>query len=118
MSSPTLSVAESFTRHPGPRYVRQGPDSGERFRKVLIDWLARYDRFVVDLDGTSGFGSSFLDEAFGGLIRSEGMARSDVLRRISIKSTLDESYIHEVRSSINLAVPANAGARVLSVASS
>ena len=66
-----ISLAQDFSRHPGPRFVNQGPHSGERFRRVLVKALSEYERIVVDLDGTTGIGSSFLDEAFGGLIFAE-----------------------------------------------
>ncbi|ATP18283.1 MULTISPECIES: STAS-like domain-containing protein [Sphingobium] len=100
-----ISVAKDYTRHPGPRYERQGEFSGERFRKVLVDRLKTADRIVVDLDGTSGFGSSFLDEAFGGLIRYEGMTRDQVRSRVIVKSAMDETYAAEVEEAVALAEP-------------
>ncbi len=101
-----VSVARDFTPHPGPRYRWQGDFSGQEFRAKLVAWLARADRLFVDLDGTSGFGSSFLDEAFGGLIRSEGMRKDDVKARVIIKSEMDESYKYDVEEAIELARPA------------
>lgn len=67
----TYSIAEKFTRFPGPRYDKQGPHSGEEFREnVLIPMLtASEEDIVLELDGTNGYGSSFLDESFGGLMR-------------------------------------------------
>jgi hypothetical protein len=100
-----ISVARDYTRHPGPRYERQGAFSGERFRKMLVDNLKKVKRLVVDLDGTSGFGSSFLDEAFGGLIRYEGMTRDEVRKRVVVKSDMDETYAAEVEEAVALAVP-------------
>lgn len=101
-----VSVARDFTQHPGPRYRWQGDHSGEEFRAKLVEWLRQADRLIVDLDGTSGFGSSFLDEAFGGLIRDEGMRKADVISRIKIKSDMDESYKYDVEEAIDLARPA------------
>lgn len=101
----SVSVARDFTRHPGPRFRWQGKFSGEEFRSRLIAWLERAEQLTVDLDGTSGYGSSFLDEAFGGLIRDEGMSREEVRRRIHIKSEMDESYKAEVEEAIALARP-------------
>lgn len=101
-----FSIARQFSPHPGPRYRKQGRHSGEEFRQdVLLRLLPKCDRLVVDLDGTSGFGSSFLDEAFGGLIRSEGMSKEEVRRRIVIKSDMDSSYLDEVEEAIDLARP-------------
>ena len=92
MRETTISVAKDFSPYPGPRYIRQGPYSGEKFRQKLVEALKKAETVVVDLDGTTGFGSSFLDEAFGGLVRSEGMARAEVQRRVKIKSDQDASY--------------------------
>lgn len=101
-----ISVARDYTPHPGPRYERQGKFSGERFRKMLVDALKKAQRLVVDLDGTSGFGSSFLDEAFGGLVRYEGMSREEVRSRVIVKSAMDETYAAEVKEAVDLAEPA------------
>jgi hypothetical protein len=100
-----VSIARDFSPHPGPRYRRQGPASGEEFRALLVEWLKQAERLIVDLDGTSGFGSSFLDEAFGGLIRNEGLRREDLAERLVIKSDMDESYLEEVREALELARP-------------
>lgn len=106
MSEHLISLARNFSRNPGPRLKDQGPDSGETFRKLLIRALAQYDKIVVDLDGTSGIGSSFLDEAFGGLVRSEGMSKKEVLRRVRVISKLDSSYLSTVSEAIACAEPA------------
>lgn len=59
---------------------------------------------IVDLDGTSGYGSSFLDEAFGGLVRTDGFHRS-VEHRFRFISNVDPTYIDEIRESFQKAVP-------------
>ncbi|HNP66163.1 MAG TPA: STAS-like domain-containing protein [Woeseiaceae bacterium] len=66
----TLSIAKDFSRFPGGRYRRLGRFSGEQFRDDCLQVHLHSGEIVsVDLDGTSGLGSSFLDEAFGGLVR-------------------------------------------------
>ena len=100
-----ISVARDFSPHPGPRLIRQGKFSGEKFRKVLVAALSTAERVTVDLDGTTGFGSSFLEEAFGGLIRCEGMSREEVERRVIVKSDQDASYKTEVAEAIRDARP-------------
>ena len=65
-----IDVARDFSRYPGGRYYSDGPYNGERFRKeFLVPILKDGRRVQVFLDGTRGYGSSFLEEAFGGLIR-------------------------------------------------
>ena len=102
----TFSIAKSFSLSPGPRYSRQGPYSGEALRKLLARKLKSIQGSIrIVLDGTRGYGSSFLDEAFGGLIRSEHITREEVLRRLEFVSEMDASYIEEIMESINKAVP-------------
>lgn len=70
-----LSVAKDFTKTPGFRYERQSPlISGELFRTSKLipkyeEALSLNDKLQVNLDGTSGYLTSFLEEAFGGLQR-------------------------------------------------
>lgn len=100
-----ISVAKDFSPHPGPRWKRQGGHSGELFRERLMKALAASEFVLVDLDGTSGFGSSFLDEAFGGLVFGEGMSKDEVRRRIQIKSDEDATYATEAWEAVELAEP-------------
>lgn len=70
-----------FSEFPGPRYINLGPDSGELFRKkvLLREIEENKGELAVVLDGAFGYGSSFLDEAFGGLIR-DGVPKEIVLK--------------------------------------
>lgn len=87
-----LKIAKDFSTAPGPREITEGKYSGELFRKEVLlpkvlDAMGKNDELVVDLDGTSGYGTSFLEEAFGGLIRENGLqlpALKKTLRFISI----------------------------------
>lgn len=103
-----ISVAKDFTTHPGPRYIRQGPWSGEKFRQsVLVPAFRRGKKVFVDLDGTKGYGSSFLDEAFGGLVREEGLSADEILHRLTLKSDLDASYKIEAENAVKEAKAKN-----------
>jgi STAS-like domain of unknown function (DUF4325) len=92
-----VSVAKQFTKTPGGRYERLGPFSGEEFRKKFLSTPLREGKTVlVELDGVRGYGSSFLEEAFGGVVRELGLKNSDALLRIKIVESwrLDvEEYI-------------------------
>ena len=108
MKTVSLSVARDYSRTPGARYKWQGPFSGEDFRDFLITKLADADKLVVDLDGTRGFGSSFLEEAFGGLVRIAGrlqLDKSGILNRIEIVSKQDPTYRQEALEAMNAATP-------------
>nr|WP_249205781.1 STAS-like domain-containing protein [Burkholderia cenocepacia] len=79
-----ISVASDFSPFAGGRYTSDGPFSGERFREeVLLPHLRRGETLSIDLDGTLGLGSSFLEEAFGGLVRA-GFRLADLKRRLTI----------------------------------
>lgn len=72
MSDVTINVARDFSRYPSGRYRSDSKASGQEFRDdYLVPPLLRGCRVVVELDGTLGYGSSFLDEAFGGLRREQ-----------------------------------------------
>lgn len=64
----TISVAKNFSNHPAGRTPEDGPNSGERFRNDFIAPELRKGAVHIILDA-EGYGSSFLEEAFGGLIR-------------------------------------------------
>lgn len=109
MNPVVFSIARDFSPHPGPRYARQGANSGEALRQRLLKLLkAQPSKLLIDLDGTKGIGSSFLDEAFGGLVRWEHMSKNDLLKRLEFRSTLDPSYIAEIVDSISKAEPTTA----------
>lgn len=72
-----ISIARDFSRTPGGRFRRHGPFSGEEFReRVLLPTLAARAPDIVQItfDGVAGLPSSFLEEAFGGLVRLDEKA--------------------------------------------
>lgn len=99
--SKVFKVANKFPC-PGPRYKRLGSASGEEFRAELIDLLLKNPQLTVDLDGTEGYGSSFLEEGFGGLIR-EGIPPETVLG-ISFISNEEPDLVDEIKEYINDAI--------------
>ncbi len=102
MNSTVISVAKDFSRSPAGRYVEDGPFPGAVFRdKFLVPALQGEGRVVVNLDGTSGFGSSFLEEAFGGLVR-KGFT-PQVLRERLVVESVRQSYAARVWQYIDLA---------------
>lgn len=87
MSTHSIVVAQEFSETPAGRFVTDGPYSGEVFRETLLyPNLQKFDLVEVDLDGTLGCGSSFLDEAFGGLVREKHMTVGELKRKLQIKT--------------------------------
>ena len=88
MSNITISVAKQFSETPGGRFRGDGPKSGEAFREdVLYPKLLSHEKVEVNLDDTLGYGSSFLEEAFGGLVRNHGMTAESLKRQLTITSS-------------------------------
>ncbi len=92
-----LRVARDFTVNPGPRKKEDGQFSGEEFLTLELEPKFReaYNAksiLTVNLDGVSGYPTSFLEEAFGGLARSFG---SRVVNRHLEIISEDEPYLKE-----------------------
>lgn len=105
MTERVISVANDFSRYPAGRYKSDGPFSGQHFRDdFVVPALRENELVVVDLDGTRGYGSSFLEEAFGGLVRL-GFSTSDLRERLSFRST-DPSLEAEIKDYIEQAAAA------------
>lgn len=87
-----ISVASDFSDEPYGRFRTDGPDSAERFRDdILIPALRKYDKIIVDLRGAF-YGSSFLEETFGGLIR-HGFKHGDLKEKLTIEHSL-QVYVY------------------------
>lgn len=97
-----VDVGRDFTRFPAGRTSEDGPYSGEAFReKHLRPWLDKNQEVTIKLDSALGYGSSFLEEAFGGLIRL-GYARDKVMQLIKLDSA-DSILKQEIQGYINSA---------------
>jgi hypothetical protein len=85
MEDKMMQIAAVFSKFPAGRYKEDGPFNGARFRdEFLIPAVkkaaAEHSKVVVLLDGVVAYSSSFLEEAFGGLARSNIMP-PDLLRK-------------------------------------
>lgn len=101
-----INIAEEFTRYPGGRYPRDGEGNGTDFReRFLLPVLRAHSRAKVILDGAAGYPSSFLDEAFAGLVREEGYTADQVLKSFDLIATEPgfNRYIEMIREYINQA---------------
>lgn len=93
VSTRKISIANDFSKYPAGRYLADGPWNGEKFRNDLLAPAMEdenYEMVEVDFDDVAGFGSSFLEEAFGGLIREVGINNSTINRKLQLKTTEDE----------------------------
>lgn len=100
MSKCEITVASDFSRFPAGRFRDDGPYTGERFREdFLVPALKQCEVLTVDLDGVMGYGSSFLEEAFGGLVRVSGFDSQSLCNKIRLVSRY-ESVKEEIREYI------------------
>lgn len=101
-----VNIAKQFARMPGGRYERLGPNSGEKFRREhLVAPLAEGKTVIVELDGVRGYGSSFLEEAFGGVVRALHLTATDAVNRIRVVTSVS-SWEQDVSDYIrNAALP-------------
>lgn len=106
-----ISIAKDFSKVPAGRYAEDGPKSGQIFREqFLAPALESGDSVLVDLDGTEGYGSSFLEEAFGGLIRKQRFGRADLLSRLNFTSAADPSLLVEINQYLDEATAEDSAA--------
>jgi hypothetical protein len=99
----TLSIAKEFSDTPGPRYKHEGDFSGEEFLEKLL--LPAFDKvraedgiLLIDLDGTEGYATSFLEAAFGELARKYPIG--EVLARLDFKCDDEPGLVQEIRQYI------------------
>lgn len=87
-----ISIAKDFSLLPHGRLPDDGASNGTTFRDDVLapavaEAVEKHGVVIVDLDGVKAMGSSFAEEAFGGLFRLN-IAKSDaILRSIEIRFT-------------------------------
>lgn len=91
-----ISIAD-FSITPGSRYREEGPFSGQEFREDILEpefkkTLESDKKLIINLDGVLGYGTSFLEEVFGGLARI--YTPENILKHIDIIST-EDSYLKD-----------------------
>ena len=100
----TIKIATDFSPYPGARYYKDGPFSGEEFYDKILkgkfaEALAHNTKLTVDLDGTEGYATSFLDEAFTRLTKDFGTQK--VLQNLILISQEEPDWIDEIKSYIS-----------------
>ncbi len=75
-----INIAGDYSINLGGRFERLGPFSGERFyneklKEKFENAIKSNEKLHIFLDGTTGYGSSFLDQSFGELGRTFGVEK-------------------------------------------
>lgn len=103
MKNMTIYVAKDFTKMPCVRLREDGRNSGQEFRDdILLPALRANEKVTVDLDGVLSLGSSFLEEAFGGLVRKGYFTAKELAVKLILKFQLT-SYVDETWEYIKVA---------------
>ena len=108
-----IKVAKDFTPVPIGRYLTDGDYSGEAFLEKLLFPKFREaeesdESLQIDFTGMKSLSSSFLEEAFGGLVRKTKKDPQLILDRIEFapKGTYLDAYIEDVKTFIQEAAVA------------
>lgn len=106
MADLMLKIAKDFSRCPGARYRTEGDFSGEEFRSEYLapkirEALEEGVKLVIDLDGSAGYSTAFIEESFGGLIRNDGFSLDDLKNVFEFISNEDPSYIDDIEAYID-----------------
>jgi len=104
----SINVGKEFSDHPIGRYREDGPESGQVFREDhLIPTLKKLKaneklEIILD-DGVEGYGSSFLVEAFAGVVRVGFMKSEDLLGLLTFKYSDDDFsfFEHKIKEYIS-----------------
>ncbi len=101
-----INIAVDFSRIPGARYPEEGDFSGQEFRQTILlpklqEAIKKKEMLTINLDGTAGLGTSFLEESFGGLIRVDKFDIESLKNTLEFISEEDPDYITEIWSYIN-----------------
>lgn len=99
----TINIARDYSPVLGGRWIRLGPHSGEDFynSKLKEAYLEAYKeggKLIVELDGTKGYPSSFLDQSFGELARQYGV--DNVRKTLDLRGTVFNWVIDYIKKEI------------------
>ena len=107
----TIVIAQDFSKFPAGRFRCDSESSGTAFRDdLLVDALNSNDGVEVVFDGVAGFASSFLEEAFGGLVRECHLDKAFLDEHLRLRTSdpdladfvkLAERYIKEADQTVN-----------------
>jgi hypothetical protein len=104
MNDVILIKVSDFSKSPFGRVKEDGPNNGRRFRTETLCKALKVSNVTVDmdtgLDEGYEYGSSFLHEAFGGLVMHEGYKAEDLEKKLTI-TTSHEDVLMEVWDYIN-----------------
>ncbi|MGL4844123.1 MAG: STAS-like domain-containing protein [Aeromonas veronii] len=87
----TIIIGRQFSDDPSGRFYTDGNGSGEEFREeILVPALRKHGRIEIDIStDVEGYGSSFLSEAFGGVVKYGYYTASELLPLLELRVSED-----------------------------
>lgn len=110
----SINIGKQFSRHPAGRTIAiDGDDSGEAFRErylkpALSSLLVGQKLAIILDDGVISIGSSFISEAFGGLVRERFMTADELKSRLEFVHNKNSRYMRIVAGNIIRNIEENA----------
>lgn len=106
MNTVEINLIKDFNRRPFGRLIKDYEErSGEAFReKHLVPNLKLGKKVIVILDGYNLYGRSFLDEAFGGLVREHDFTREFLKDHLEYRHSKLKSVEKLISDRINVAL--------------
>lgn len=98
-----IDLARDFSPYPSGRISKDGNFNGAKFREkhllpaieTILGGKSGDTEIIVDIDGVRSFGSSFLEEAFGGLARASLKDVRAAVKLLKIKCTKPHLLIYK-----------------------
>lgn len=107
MSTKIIDMKD-FSLTPYGRYPIDGTDNAETFRSKFLEPAFKdqnIEKIIINLDSVQEgyeYGSSFLEESFGGLVRISGIPADTVIKKLEIRTAFKD-YILEINEYIKRA---------------
>lgn len=104
MGNIEFNVVKEFSRTPSARIAQEGKHPGVELRTIIVpklrEAISNNVQFIINLDGAAGYGTSFLEEVFGGLIREEHFSLEELEKALNIISEEEPELIDEIWTDI------------------
>lgn len=82
-----INVANDFSLMPSGRHRSDGSYTGDHFYEILIKEIEKVpedEKIIINFDGVLAAGSSFLEQAFAGLIREKKISKNQFFNKFEI----------------------------------
>ncbi len=98
----TIYIGKQFSDDPSGRFYTDGNGSGEEFREeILIPALRKHSHIIIDIStNVEGYGSSFLSEAFGGVVKYGYFTSDTLINSLTLKVGEDMSIYNFYKEKI------------------